>query len=528
MNGSLYLPVPSGMDQQTDDGKAEYHAFKERAQLYPVIDRTVDGIVGVAFLQNPDYNLPKAMTEKDMVESLTIDGESANTLAKLILDQDVSVGRFGILVDMASESTSDPRPYTSKYYAEHIWNWRRQIVNGKQVLVDVSIEDGYEKVGDRDGVRFLRLRLLDAGTENATYVIEEWIFDRELVFNSSEPVGFEAKFALKPPQVRIPQVMGKPMNFIPFIFINPKSLQPEIERPPMLDLVDICKGHYNNSANYENCLYAGAHDTFYIIGKLTDQEKPREMGGGMVWILPEGVTEVGVLSSSGQSMDSNLEGMQHKEDQMASMGARLIHQQQGEPETAEATRLNARQNSSVMVNVVDQAEAALNRIYQYAGLMMGMSPEDVKKNVKVTFNRDFIEARLTWAEVKTMMEVWQSGGIDEESYFTKAKGGGAFPDEIKYEEWKERLAAEEAEKDKGDGEEIDEEKTDEEASKEAGVSKALEQGSADHSHTVTLDENGNGVSSVDDSEAAGNHQHQVVNGSVQTSGSNNHSHSLDG
>lgn len=406
-----------------------------------MVDRTVEGITGVAFVQNPEYVMPAQMDDAGLTESLTIDGESADTLAHLIVDEVISVGRFGLLVDLPEAGAPDARAYVSKYFAEHIRDWRREIIKGRQILTMVMLEDGRERVNDRDAIRFLRLRLLNAGGDEPMYQVEEWVLWADEVEKTKE--GDPFKNPVRPPVFRTPMVREQPLGFIPFVFVNPKTLQPEIERPPCLDLVDVNKGHYINAADYEHCLYAGAHDTFYIIGSITDQEKPREIGGGIIWTLPDSVKEVGTLSASGTSMDALMDALMHKEEQMAALGARLIHQQKaGQPETAEAVRIRSRENASVLMKVIDNSEEAMQRVFRYAAILMDLDPDQTN----VLFNRDFVEARLTWDDAVKLVQVWQTGGMDEESYFDRAKRGGMLPAELTFEEWKKRIEAEKEKK----------------------------------------------------------------------------------
>jgi len=537
LQGNLYLPVPSGMDTKTMEGKDEYHNYKERASFYPVVDRTIEGITGVAFIQNPDYKVTKKMEDDKVVEALTIDGESANILAHVMVDEVISVGRFGVLVDLPAEEAPDNRAYASKYFAEHIFDWRREMAHGKRVLTMVLIQDGKERVNDKDAVRFLRLLLKNPQSDRPVYVIEEWVFFKDDVEKTAGSTGggdfsnqmFVAERAARPPVARVPMVRGEPLSFIPFVFVNPKTLQPEIERPPMLDLVDVNRGHYINSADYEHTLYAGAHDTFYIIGRLSDQEKPREIGGGIIWTLPEDVKEVGTLSASGVSMDALLEALVQKEERMAALGARLIHQQKsGEAETAEAIRMKTRENASVLMKVIENSEKAMNLIMKFVAILMDQDPE----KVSVTFNRDFIEARLSWDDAVKLVQVWQTGGMSEETYFDRAKRGGMFPADMTFEEYLEKQAEDEErkkEKAEQDGEENGEGEGNEEGDGEGQSegSRVLAQGDTDHMHSVTLDADGNGTSSTDASEAAGSHSHAVENGVVQPAGTNNHTHPLE-
>jgi hypothetical protein len=52
-----------------------------------------------------------------------------------------------------------------------------------------------------------------------------------------------------------PTRKGKPLTFIPFVFINPTTIRPSIEKPPLLDMVDVNLSHYRSSADYEHGLH---------------------------------------------------------------------------------------------------------------------------------------------------------------------------------------------------------------------------------------------------------------------------------
>lgn len=62
--------------------------------------------------------------------------------------------------------------------------------------------------------------------------------------------------------------------------------------------------------------------------------------------------------------------------------------------------------------------------------------------------------------------------------------------------------------------------------RESGGEMVLSESGTDHTHTVTLNMNGDGTSSIDESEAAGPHSHEVKMNVVARGGSNNHKHRL--
>ena len=60
---------------------------------------------------------------------------------------------------------------------------------------------------------------------------------------------------------------GAPLNFIPFVIVNPSGLGVTIEEPPLLDLVAVNLSHYKTSADLEWATYYVAFPQIAILAK---------------------------------------------------------------------------------------------------------------------------------------------------------------------------------------------------------------------------------------------------------------------
>jgi hypothetical protein len=232
-----YLPKLGGQD---DDG---YDAYRERAPFYGATDRTIQGLVGSVFRKPPKVLAPSAIEEH--LDDVTLMGESLAQFSRKYLKELLTTGRCGILVDMPeadenqAAATEPPRPYWARYRAEDITNWHTRRINGKVTLSMVVL---HETVIEPDQVdEFARLQVeqyrvlyLD---EAGKYAVNIW---RKAETKEGDQ---DSWYIFSSPA---PQIVGEPLDFIPFVF------DPESGKPPLLDLVDMNLSHYRTMADLEH------------------------------------------------------------------------------------------------------------------------------------------------------------------------------------------------------------------------------------------------------------------------------------
>lgn len=146
-----------------------------------------------------------------------------------------------------------------------------------------------EDPGDEDADEMIR----HLAIENGVYVVRRWA-----IKGKSEAMIEEV----------IPTVNGKPLTEIPFVCMSPYDLRVDLEKPPMLDLVDVNISHYRNSADYEHALYLTAQPTPYVTGHLDEASKPKSIGSGSIWYLPEGATAGASNASTGGCFSCHARG----------------------------------------------------------------------------------------------------------------------------------------------------------------------------------------------------------------------------
>ena len=142
--GERYLPKPDGMTATA------YEAYKRRAHFYPVAERTLRGMSGIVFRIPAQFKLPTRL--EPLREAATTDGQSLEVLAEQIVNEVLSIGRYGLLLDYPEGNTSSTSiPYLATYTAESILDWKVQLIDGKRELTRVVLsEDFDEDDGDEE------------------------------------------------------------------------------------------------------------------------------------------------------------------------------------------------------------------------------------------------------------------------------------------------------------------------------------------------------------------------------------------
>lgn len=388
--GQLYLKKPDAMTAQN------YLAYKERAQFYGAAESTLRALVGLALRKDPVIKLTPRL--ESLRHSATNDRAPLSVMIEQMVREVMAMGRFGLMLDFPQSNTTVlTPPHFVTWTAETIEDFKVAYIDGQLELTQVILASDESLDGDQI--------FLDLCLEDGIYRIRRYVQGAN---KARADIGEEI----------IPTVKGKPLTFIPFIFVSDKNLNPNDEKPPLLDLCNLNLGHYRNSADREHAMFLTATPTPWIAGNVPIDKVPTSIGSGTVWNLPEG-TQVGMLEFQGPSMTAFKELMGEKLDQMASLGARMLSTSMNRNETTATATQRSRSELSLLQSVVVMCEAALTRLLRLASEWMGEQPDDVS----VTFSRDFIEVTMDPAGMVAQMKLWQSGAISRQTLYENLQQG---------------------------------------------------------------------------------------------------------
>jgi hypothetical protein len=445
----VYLPR-LGANQLEPD----YQAYKLRALYYGATGRTVEGLSGAIFRKSPQIPAKNTRIETEL-ESVTPDYQDYISFASNIVHELIITGRVGALCDAPQEEGGVA--YLCAYQTESIINWRFTNTGKGMVLSLVVLEEDYEEdvVSDSFSVKekkqYRVLELVDNVYTQRLYRATE-------TDDKSKASDMNEEYIEVEDSNITPQVGGRPLDYIPFIFVNAVDVTARIYDPPILALANVNLSHYRSSADLEH----GRHFTGLPTAWVAGFEKTQEfrIGSQVAWVSEDADAHAEFLEFKGQGLRSLETALKEKQEQMAVLGARMLEDPKGAVESNKTLQTRYRGENNVLSNISKTASSALSTLFTWLLDWRGVTQELV-----VELNNDFINDRLGSAEVKDFMEVWQGGAISWETLFFNFKRGELYPEDVDEDEEKGRLETEmeldansfTAPKVPGDGTMVDEE-----------------------------------------------------------------------
>lgn len=395
--GTKYLPK---LAKQTDD---EYKAMVGRTLYYNATGRTLDGMTGLIFRRAPTIEAQEALLEVLRKDADTL-GTPLLAFCEKAVDELMQVGRVGIFADYppasairtkADQLASGARPFLRIYSAEQIINWRTARVNNQTVLSLVVLAEEHEE-SDGFGVKRIdqrRVLRLEAGL----YQVEVW----RKVEGAAKP---DEWVMVEAPMV--PQQGGKPMGYIPFLICGPMGVDPNVAKPPMLDLVNVNLSHYRTTADYEHGLHFTGLPTPIVTGHTFADNEEFALGSTVVKAFGNQEAKAFFLEFQGNGLAQLSKRLEEKEAMMAALGARMLAAEKRQAETAETAAIHRSGENSVLASLANAAGQALTKALEWCSLYDGLTAE-----AKVELNTDYLPSGMTAQELTALVAAWQGGAI---------------------------------------------------------------------------------------------------------------------
>ena len=396
--GSTYLPRLGG---QLTDRDENYIAYKQRAQFFNAVARTIDTMDGHIFRKSPVITLPTAL--ELLRGDIDLGGTSLEGLLGQAVDEVLEVGRYGVLVEHPQkEETETPltvdqsqrmglRPYLTGYKAEDIINWVYGRVNNATALTNVYLQEVYED-GDKDAIQIRELFL------DGVYGQRIW----------REAKGNWSVFA----EV-YPSLNGAGITEIPFYFIGIKERGGNVQDPPLEGLADTCLGFYRNSADYENALHVAGTPTPWVNGVADPKEMPELHIGSNTFLLLPPDAQAGFLQCGSDGVAALKEAMQEKKQEMAAQGAQMLREESKSPESGAALAIKRGGENSILSSLAGSVEMSITKALQFMAVWVGANADDAK----VELNKDYLPAPMDAQMFREWTVAYQGGSISFDTYF---------------------------------------------------------------------------------------------------------------
>ena len=390
-----YLPAPNSSNSEAENLK-RYNAYLLRAVYYNVISPTRDALVGQIFLRPPLVELPDSL--KSLEENINGEGLSLELLVKMAANHVLPYGRGGFLADFPTSESEitladikDGKylPFIQFYSPWSIINWRvEKVGNRKKLTFLVLVENVEELKGDYKVEIEERHRVYRLIKNQCTVEVHY--------------MGQRETFIIKDSQ-------GVPLTYIPFEFIGSENNDSDIDEPPFYDLARLNIGHFRNSADYEESVFLVGQPTPVVNG-LTREWVDSYFKDGIMFgsrtciTLPENA-DAKLL----QAMPNTLafEAMTHKEDQMISIGAKIVNAKRNVERKQAEIEIEAASQTAVLTTIKNNLQQALRNCMVYACDFVGANKEEIK----IELNDNFDLTSMTAEELRYLMELYTLNGI---------------------------------------------------------------------------------------------------------------------
>ncbi len=405
--GVEYLPA---LKNQEDE---EYQSYKRRATFFNATWRTISGLSGMLFRKSPKLAIADSVLP--LLDTVTQDGQSLTVFAMEVVEECLKVGRVGILVDypvvnaagmtMADAQLLNLRPTLAEYEAESIINWRTEVRNNRRVLTMVVLcEEREEKVDEFETKEEERYRVLDL--IEGKYRVR--LFKVDKTTQQDIQIGDDM----------FPLMNNAPLSYIPFYFLSSDDTEVCPDDPPLIDLVDLNLAHYRVTADYEHGCHFTALPTGWIAGHTMEEGQQLYVGSQTFLILPSADAKVGFLEFSGAGLSALKTNLDHKEAQMAVLGARMLEPQKKAVETAEVAAVHRSGDYSVLAAMAQSISIGMTQALKTFSMWAGGG-----EDVTFELNRDFLPMQMTSQQLSALVLAWQQGGISKQTLFDNLKAG---------------------------------------------------------------------------------------------------------
>lgn len=422
--GSLYSPA-AGREEyiprlsgQTD---AEYRAYVGRASFYGATGRTVDALAGMVMSKPAQAFLPPPL---DLyADDITLSAISLREFAQQIVTEEISITRVGVLVDYPADVPQglsrgeaeqlNLRPFMRMYKGESILNWRTAYIQGRKVLVQVTLAEEVDALGDDEFTvtQECVYRVLDLA--QGQY--------RVRVMNEKGETISES----------FPLMNGQPMNFIPFDIVGGF----DVRKPLLMDLVDMNIAHLRNSADLEHGLHFTALPTPYVAGVQLEAGQSLNIGSATAWVFPDPSAKAEYLEFSGDGLQTIERALEKKVQMMAVLGSRMLTEEKRTAEATDTLAMRSAGERSLLAATANDVNDTLKRCLKWMAEWIGLDPDHVEYSLVL----DFGAKRLDPQMIQALIGAYQGGVITFETLFFNFQRGEIIASDVEYEDYEAQI-----------------------------------------------------------------------------------------
>ena len=421
-----YLPRMDGMD------KNDYKAYLDRATFYNMTARTVTGLLGQLFRRAPVLSgIPDRITAG--MKHIWKDGSSFEMGMKAAAHEVIEVGRHGVLVDLPTEGGNGV-PYFAPYLAENIIDWKTDIdPNGRTRVTEVWLREIREDIDIVNGLKHYRAeyRALKLESTGPAGRMEY----RQYVYTKPDA---DADITSEPSAIIEPMRRGQMLDFIPFVFFGPFSNNPDIEKPPLIDIAQMNLSHYRSYAHLEHGRFFTGLPVYYCPVSSNDGNGEYTIGPSVVWEVENG-QKPGILEFNGQGLKHLENALDQKEQHVAALGGKLLGiRGQAVSESDNQVMIQERNEQAVLLNISLAMDRGASNLLAWWAWWQDVPMEEAEE-IDVEFNKEFLLTQIGARELRAVAGMYKDGHIPIEVLYDYLRRAEVVPEWMDMDEFQRLL-----------------------------------------------------------------------------------------
>jgi len=417
--GALYAPRPSGL------GDDEFKAYIQRGTFFNATQRTVDSLTGLVMAKPPVVSMSAGL--EAIIEDFDGAGATAEDYARNAVAEVLTVGGGCAVVDRPTrpegiltrdqERLAGLRPYVRWYPVESVLDWRYGIVTGGQrELVSLRLHETWvEQVDEWEEKLHPQIRVFDVADGAARCRV----FRKD---GRGQWTEYEVASLIKD--------NGADWEYIPAVLFGPVKNEPG--KPPILDLVEVNRGHWQNSVDLEHGLHFTGLPTPYVAGHDFEDGETVRLGSKTLMSFSDPNAKLDFASFGSDGLKGLEAALERKEQQMAALGARMLSPDGAQAESGEALAIRRGGENSALGKLADSVSRSME-------LLIGMIAEWEGRPEAVSYrlNTDYLPNAITAQELTAAISAVDRGLMSQQEFFDMLKAGGLVRDDKTYEEHEE-------------------------------------------------------------------------------------------
>ena len=391
-----YLPQ---LEREVDDS---YDRRLARSTVVPYLQR-IEKMLSGMLVRKPVRLDDVSDLVREQLFDVDLEGNDLNVWLYQTARTVISFGHCGVLVDAPKEGEK-ARPYWVTYKPSDILGWRTEIIDGARKLTQVRL---LEKVVEPDGAygekNITQVRVLERGR----YEIHRKD-DKKGEYKLFE----EGEMSLK--------------DKIPFAVAYSNRVGFYESRSPLYDIAELNLKHYQIQSDLDNILHISSVPLLAVFGYPNADEITTGPSEALA-LPPESRMEY--ISPSGDSYDSQFKRLDDIKEQINTLSLAAVLGQKLVGETAEAKRIDRSQNDSTMMVVAQQMQDLIDNCLKFHSEYLN------EPNAGSSFvNRDFVSSRLEPQEIQSLLALFTSGTISQETLLNQLSAGEILGDDFDVED----------------------------------------------------------------------------------------------